>query len=254
MDERQAYWLIAALSAVENVNSSGPKFLAEPVSAGKLVRYFGGHQVFESKESIDTLLEKLSLHYFEKRATPYALPRYVPGVALTEAFFGANNAFDEMAIESGIGELWADYRQFGNDWLFESIEGVGSIASVFGTVDGQNNGSNDEWEPLKVDYDSPLAESSIADLETAVDAIQNDNGYSTAFPEERESVVRSLRDAISYMRMQGIYTRIYFKHSIVVPLSKAISRLGGNAAGKLAESAFKGLQKWVTEFVFNLLS
>ena len=135
----------------------------------------------------------------------------------------------------------------------ESINNVGPIWRVFDGSEETSVDLDDAWEPLPVDYDSVDAPVAIDSLEAAAEAINNDNGYAVSHLAERATVVASIRSAVGYMRVRGEYTRIYFKYSVVEPLLKAASRLGASAAGKTVEAAIKGVQKWITEFVFNSL-
>ena len=262
---KRKFWRMAVLAAIEQVNAIKPRGYREtPVSASRLIEQF--HQWGVSAESgyVEFLLDDLELSDFTKRTTAFAAPRYIPDPELAQVFANVRDRFDRMAGNNGVTTLWRDYRDFGLDWLIESLGNIGEIGEAFSELDEESAehavtnevdlAQEDEWAPLPVEYETDDAETAIQALEDAADAIESDNGYSAKYPAERDSIVNSLRNAVAYMRIRGEYTRIYFKYSVMEPLKKVAARLGESATGKVVEAAIKGVQKWITENVFELLN
>lgn len=259
MDDKKGYWRAAVLFAIEKRITSIIAEAGAPITQSSLARELSGNGIREDAHAVGIVLETLVLSYFERIDSPFASPRFIQDEKLSEALIDgwpinpASTLFDIMAADSGIQPIWDSYRRFGKDWLLESVKNIGGIGAVF-DLGSEDKAESDDWEPLAVDYDSVDAAPAMEAIEVAVEAIEQDNGYSATYPAERDSIVHSLRSALMHMRVRGEYTMYYFRHSVVLPLRKAAIRLRDSATGKIVEAAIKGVQKWISEHVFNLLN
>ena len=254
------YWRMAVLCAMEWVNSSsGQPYSDKPIAPARLEKLIVSWGVTADRSTLEVIMGDLKLLHFEEKSSAYAAPRYVPNDTLTEFMGDVKGCFDQMAIENGLETLWDSFRRFGTEWVIESLENIGDLSDVLSYKDSAENSDaedieTDEWAPLPLDYDSEDAEPAIQALKAAKEAIEQENGYTANFPAERDSIVSSLQSAIGLMKVRGEYTRIYFIFAVVEPLKKAASRLGDSASGKTVDAAIKGVQKWITENVYEALS
>ena len=253
---KQKYWEALVLCAMEEANFFGGEYKANALSADNIVRQLAEWEVLETRVEVSRILSQMKLKFFDKVESEYASARYIPHRALTTAVLGGySDLFDKMATDNDFGEIWSSFRLFGRSWLLESIENVGSIESIaIETSPGNEEQVDDVWEPLPLDYDAEEASMAIEAVAAAADVVEGDNGFSATHPAERDTIVHSLRSAAALMRVRGEYTKIYFKHSVIEPLKRASLRLGKGASSKAIEAAIKGIQKWISENVFDLLS
>ncbi len=235
---------MAAICTLTAVNGDGKSLKPDPFTVVDLQRIFHSWGISVPRATLTTILESLDLTYFRVVKTPYAETRYAPGDFASQLDLNAKLLVKRTAYDNGLEEIWKHYDEFGLSWLLESLRTIGEI----------HQDVVDEWEPLPLDYDAPEANEAIDAIEKAVEAIKQDNGYAATFPAERDAVVEYLGDAVARLRVRGEYTRLYFKLTVMEPLKRAASRLGESAAGKVVEAAIKGVQKWVSENVFELLS
>jgi hypothetical protein len=68
------------------------------------------------------------------------------------------------------------------------------------TVD-KNDGSttDNEWEPLPIDRETPEYEEAVEATEEAAQVVEQDNGYPANEPEERNQIVDSLKVGLQWI-------------------------------------------------------
>jgi hypothetical protein len=87
------------------------------------------------------------------------------------------------------------YFSLGDDWLLNS-HAVGSPSTV-----DKNDGSttDNEWEPLPIDRETPEYEEAVEATEEAAQVVEQDNGYPANEPEERNQIVDSLKVGLQWI-------------------------------------------------------
>lgn len=254
MDSREAHWRAKLLSLVEGKTSNTfERSIVRTFSARSLAQRISLIG-FDKSERVDQLLERMDFPYFEKKTSEYAVAPYVPSDALTDPFTSKDKIFAEIAERNGFLDIWESYKSFGEDWLDESIENIGDIDVLFGSNGDEETNVAGEWEPLDVEYDTPSATRAIEAISDALEAISSDNGYAATYPAERDNVVQSLKKSLELFEIRAVYTKIYFQHSVWIPLKQASLRLGRSVAGRVVEGALEAIKEWVKSVMGGFLS
>ena len=140
------------------------------------------------------------------------------------------------------GSFFAIYEQEGDEWLLKTggkIEPpVTQEAAEFPTA--ENN-----WEPLPIDRADPATEKVIDQLENAMIAVKQDNGYSENYPEERDYVVQNLSLAVEWMRIEKAILGLKTKAWVLDPLDQAAKRFGPSVVGAAITMARELFVAWL---------
>ncbi|MCH8997994.1 MAG: hypothetical protein IID48_06960 [Proteobacteria bacterium] len=103
---------------------------------------------------------------------------------------------------------------------------------------------DDEWEPLPIDRTTPEYEKAVEALDDAVEKIEADNGYAANQPEERNSVVWSLKQGVAAIREMAP-SLAQVRALVMDPLNSAIKTLKESGPGLAAMFAREALKEWI---------
>lgn len=205
---------------------------------------------------LEAVLAEMDLTPLRVVSTPFA-PSYIMADGLQ--IEGANqpeqldSLLNVISKKNDVDEVWKTIANLGVDWLYECLRNIGFDDREADESESEpiRTESDEAWEPLPLEYDTPESQDVIAALEETVEAIEKDNGYNAEFPAERNSVLKSLRSNIEYMKAYGEYTKVYFKHGVISPLYRVSKRFGEHAIGLLARASLKAIEKWITDKIFK---
>jgi hypothetical protein len=68
-----------------------------------------------------------------------------------------------------------------------------------------------EWAPIKIDAEDPTVKKAVSSLENIIEEVRSDNGYSAAYPQERDYVLEGLQGTLDKFRSSSVsagYVRI----------------------------------------------
>ncbi len=140
-------------------------------------------------------------------ASVHAIGPYVPP---DKSELVAKKAVDAL-VERGLME-WVDTRADGRfeitakglEYVEAQLEFEDSdIAQFAAHLDAwgrANKEADNEWQPLPIDRSAPEYIEAVAELEGVVGVIEGDNGYAANEPDERNSIVWSLKQGLAAIK------------------------------------------------------
>lgn len=155
--------------------------------------------------------------------------------------------YNSWAIETD--SVAAKYRLLGGHgpaWLAAALEKINATVDDLETP-GSTAIEAEVWDPLPIDRTSPELIELDQKLQVALEAVRSDNGYASAFHDERNQTVAALESGIRVLRENTSIHILYFKAFIIDPLLNAISRLKDSAAGTAAAIAKGAAIKWAAD-------
>ncbi len=96
----------------------------------------------------------------------------------------------------------------------------------------------DEWAPLPIDRQNPKFEAAMGAVEDAIDTISADNGYAVSAPEERTSILASLKGSVEAIKA-GMPSLASIRAGLLAPLRFISEKFVGTAMGETAKKAFE---------------
>ena len=189
---------------------------------------------------IDEIIGSLLLPDVKIINSPFARPRFSinPSVHSNLIVPQYCNQVSEL---NGFNEVWDLYKELGWGWLLECLRNIRSQELNQPVIE------EDEWSPVELDYSDPNASEAIQKVADALEAIEEHNGLAATHPEERNSIVASLSEALKRFHDQHEMTYVYLKFSVVEPLKRASQRLAKSAAGEVVKGALQALREWVKD-------
>jgi hypothetical protein len=129
------------------------------------------------------------------------------------------------------------------DWLRTAVRRVNETYHNLGIQDAdfELDATEAEWEPIPLDRDDQRLKKVIDAVDSAVVAIEGDNGYPVVAPGEREYVVENLKRFQTILRESTQILWIQVKQYGLEPLTKVIKRFGEAATGVAAAAAKQAL-------------
>jgi hypothetical protein len=104
--------------------------------------------------------------------------------------------------------------------------------------------SETEWEPLAIDRTTSEYKEFEEKLEGAVEKIESDNGYSSTHPDERDTIVWSLKEGLKALK-ELTPTKDQLHSLIEVSLDRAIKIFKESVPGLAAALAKEAFKEWV---------
>jgi hypothetical protein len=96
--------------------------------------------------------------------------------------------------------------------------------------------SDDVWRPLPIDREAPEYSEAVESIGEAVQIVEQDNGYPTSDPEERNQIVDSLKTGLQWIK-EGAPSLAQIRATVVAPLKFLASKFSGAAMGEAAKVA-----------------
>lgn len=254
MEPADRYLRALLIVAIHEVMDSLHDFSMRPkaITALDIVRSKNAKSVGFPITLIDEILLDMELLHFEVVTTPYARPRYASSEQLQNSA-SIDEMIAEIAEKNDCESILRNTARLGDDWLFECVKNVLQEAANAEHEPNVEISVSEKWEPIPLEYEDQAAKDAIEKLEAAANAIQNDNGYATAHPEERDNIVSLLRTSVADLKIRSLYTRYYFEYSIIRPLQKASARLGRSATGEVVRGALSAIRHWVKDRILDIL-
>jgi hypothetical protein len=148
-------------------------------------------------------------------------------IGVSEVESWPENLYSNVALNFGLPSA---------EWEIEFLErNVNLTSSELGET---------EWEPLSIDRSTSEYKNFEEKLEDAVEKIESDNGYSSTHPEERDTVVWSLKEGLKALK-ELTPTKEQIRSLIEVPLNRAIQIFKDSIPGLAATLAKEALKEWV---------
>ena len=103
-----------------------------------------------------------------------------------------------------------------------------------------NERLSEDWEPIKLDLESPKFSKAISETEKTLDRIQADNGYASNSPDERNGLLYTMRSAFDALK-SGCISRATFFSGLLKPLRYIADKFSGSALGEAGKRALDAL-------------
>ncbi len=106
-------------------------------------------------------------------------------------------------------------------------------------------GQADQWEPIALDRGSTEFKKALEATETAVNEIEGSNGYAATNPEERNSIVETLKAHLKLFK-EGLISKGQAIEGLIKPLRFIATKFSDASMGEMAKRA--------VNFLINLFS
>jgi hypothetical protein len=104
---------------------------------------------------------------------------------------------------------------------------------------------DDEWQPIPIDRTTPQAIDAIDKSESALREIEQSNGYAASDPDERNSIVETIRGTLATLK-SGIISRKAIIAGLLAPFRYIAKKFGEATLGEAAKTAASAIVKWLT--------
>lgn len=129
------------------------------------------------------------------------------------------------------------------EWLMSALAEIQDVGRSLRMTDEDYVDDADDWSPVEVDSESPVAKELIERLDSAADAIRSDNGYAATFPEERavvlDGITRASESVKSGRTTAGVLKEAFTK------ITLALNRF----QGAIIEASLTGAKQALIDFV-----
>jgi hypothetical protein len=144
--------------------------------------------------------------------------------------------------------LFRKYRDSGSrSWLRSALSAVNSQYDELEVMsdDFADNVIEVKWEPIPLDRADKQLQTATKAVDSAIQAIESDNGYAVNVPRERDYVLSNLKTIQNALKEKTQIYWIELKTFGIDPLTKVIKRFGPAAVGIAALAARKALFEWL---------
>lgn len=121
-------------------------------------------------------------------------------------------------------------------------EFVAAFAEIGTRIEGEDTAES--WEPLPIDISSAQYKDAVESTEKAISEIEASNGYATSSPDERNTLISTLKSGLSSLKT-GWISRPLFRATLLTPL--------GYIAKKFADTGLGEIAKRAVHFLLSLL-
>jgi hypothetical protein len=136
----------------------------------------------------------------------------------------------------------------GDTWIGSALDTINKqLSEAEPESEGSEEISADEWEPLAIDRDSESFRSAMEATEKAIETIEQNNGYATSAPEERDGIVNTLRGTLDALK-HGRPSRGAVMEGMLSPLKYISKKFSDSVMGEIAKVAVTALIKWLFPF------
>jgi hypothetical protein len=150
--------------------------------------------------------------------------------------------------------LFDKYNQIQSmDWLVAALMGVNS---QFGSLDIQESDFGNkleelQWEPIPLERTNEKLIAATTALDEAIEQIEQNNGYATTAPGEREHVLENLKAATKSLKERGHIYWAQLRSWAMEPLTRVVNRFGNAAVGVSSSAAKEALIDWLKSLIEN---
>lgn len=172
------------------------------------------------------------------------------------------DAMDSLinALESSPGNVFFKAKASGDarSWLYAALEKVNAEAvkhnitqadfarttignvTLEATAEVVDPTPVDEWAPITIDQTDQVVAEATKKLSAATEAIEQDNGYSIAHPQERDAVVADLKGGLEKLK-SGVVSVGWLKRTLVA-LKLAGGHFANTIKGQLIDGALAAVK------------
>jgi hypothetical protein len=154
-------------------------------------------------------------------------------------------------------------------WLYSALQKVNTTADEIGitradfdpktvadsTVEAVAAAADteavDEWAPITIDQTDPIVVEATKQLNAATEAIEQDNGYSVAHPQERDAVVGNLRGGLEKLK-SGVVSTGWMRRTVWA-LKQASGRFANTMKGQMIDGALAAIKEVVKSQMGHLI-
>ncbi|MBN9516144.1 MAG: hypothetical protein J0H97_22260 [Alphaproteobacteria bacterium] len=130
-------------------------------------------------------------------------------------------------------------------WIFAALRSLSSKYLEL-EINDQDLATPDlDWEPIPIDRANEKFLNAEAAVARTVKEVEESNGYASQYPEERATILDSLKALQERLRTAKEISVGYVKAHGVEVLRKLSARFGNAAIGRLADAAISALLSWL---------
>ena len=166
----------------------------------------------------------------------------------------ANFETFQEKLESSPSSAFFKARASGDprSWLTNALQKVNYFAREFSiTPKDFEAEAMDEWAPITLDQTDPTVADAATQLKAATDAVEQDNGYSIAHPQERDAVVQDLQGGLNKLK-SGVVSQGWVRRTFLA-LKTASFRFANTVKGQTIDGALLALKEVVKSHMGHLM-
>lgn len=200
----------------------------------------GGYRGFSAVDLAKILDDKVSAEYAQR-----ALELVFDGGFIAVSFQVDINARHQLnrkgiqEVETRLGDLEhfiSKYAQYGKSLLFDIGIDIPD-ANAESPLEGLGS-----WQPLPIDRNSLNFKEAIAAIEEAIKEVAQSNGYAASEPEERDSILATLKTGLEALKQEGTI-KSSLELLLMRPLKFLKAKFPEAALGVAAQKAIEWLLK-----------
>lgn len=130
-------------------------------------------------------------------------------------------------------------------WLRAALERLNKIGAELEVTADDWQQPEAEWEPIPIERDNEAFLRAEAAVDHAIKEVEQNNGYASAHPEERNFVLEKLKLLSARFKSAKDISIGYVRANGVEALRKISHRFGNAAVGKVADAAITALLTWL---------
>lgn len=154
-----------------------------------------------------------------------------------------------LILPDGIRKIYAYQNNHDEDVEFYVSRPLEFLAGVDAPPAFDATDYVDLWEPIPLSADNPIVADALAASEIALSTIEENNGYADSEPEDRNSVIASIRGTIESIRA-GLPSRASVYSGLLAPLKYISKKFADSAMGVAAKTAVEAVIKLIVELLF----
>jgi hypothetical protein len=140
-----------------------------------------------------------------------------------------------LEVESSRYAAFIRMGDAGSSWLGRALVGIEAADDNKQPVFDQNE---DRWEPIKFDVASPNTATAIEGLEKAIRELAADNGFSSTYPVERDSMVAAATATLQTVK-SGSSTKASIKQNFIAAGRWLLEKFGASGIGAIGAELVK---------------
>ena len=109
----------------------------------------------------------------------------------------------------------------------------------------------DEWAPIQINPDEPAIQEAVRQLQEAATAVEQDNGYSATYPQERDQVVQDLKGGLE--KLQASAVSVGWLRRTVNALKTASLRFANTTKGEMIDGALTAVKDVIKHHIGSAL-
>ncbi len=138
-------------------------------------------------------------------------------------------------------------------WLKDALHGLDSVANRIGITPQDFQDPEGDWAPIPLDRADVRVQNAIEQVDQTIAHVEQNNGYGTAYPEEKRFVLDNLKLLSDTLKNAASTSITYIKTHGLNALQKLQERFGTALIGEAAKEASKALWTLIKEAVKAVL-